>query len=67
MCYDKELFAMKIRGFSDAVENLKASGADDLQGRLFFMWFTEEERERILLTEYEYHLDTDKEGEVNER
>jgi len=58
MFYDNELFAMKIRGFSDAIENLKASGADDLQGRLFFMWFTEEERERILLNEYEHRGDS---------
>lgn len=60
MCDDEELFAMKVRGFLNAVEyeeNLKASGADR---RLFFMWFTEEERER-LLTEYEHHLDSEEE------
>ena len=55
---DEELFAMKVRGFLNAgeyEENLKASGA---ARRLFFMWFTEEERER-LLTQYEHHLDTE--------
>ena len=58
MCDDEELFAMKVRGFLDAVDYLGASGADSWEGRLFFMWFTEEERER-LLTQYEHHLDTE--------